>query len=411
MVYEPGDEGATAQEYFPLEMSSLDYACRVLLHTGHVLRAVYKIMMHDALAPPCLEDGRIVPAEEIDNKRLLVYALSAKAPQVFARVLKLDVDSFTQLVKVLGSLRQNGVAFVGMSSPATDSHAFAVLAHTDMTRAPLLKFWTPAKVRRLFDVGLRIVEAAAEAGVEKWAALNLSNLRLQYREHVAYREERLITASPHFGLSPSVHPDDQLDELWGAEENTFWHAAEPAQNENAKPAVPKDPELLAEMKTAVRATFLLRVEHWETLFGSLPPMEKTKVGNGCAEDLRIAVCTRLKLMHDVNRTRELEARAKRQRHFKDAELLLKRLNSTLLPKLREAETHVQDLWKLVAPAELMDSVQMLERESQAHSEDAANARDYITARSLAEASERLLAARITLGTFDVTLCKRSSLSL
>ena len=57
------------------------------------------------------------------------YALSAKAPQVFARVLKLDVDSFTQLVKVLGSLRQNGVAFVGMSSPATDSHAFAVLAH------------------------------------------------------------------------------------------------------------------------------------------------------------------------------------------------------------------------------------------------------------------------------------------
>ena len=37
--------------------------------------------------------GRIVPAEEIDNKRLLVYALSAKAPQVFARVLKLDVDS------------------------------------------------------------------------------------------------------------------------------------------------------------------------------------------------------------------------------------------------------------------------------------------------------------------------------
>ena len=228
---------------------------------------------------------------------------------------------------------------------------------------------------------------------------------------MAYREERLITASPHFGLSPSVHPDDQLDELWGAEENTFWHAAEPVQNENAKPAVPKDPELLAEMKTAVRATFLLRVEHWETLFGSLPPMETTKVGNGCAEDLRIAVCTRLKLMHDVNRTRELEARAKRQRHFKDAELLLKRLNSTLLPKLREAETHVQDLWKLVAPAELMDSVQMLERESQAHSEDAANARDYITARSLAEASERLLAARITLGTFDVTLRKRSSLSL
>ena len=54
---------------------------------------------------------------------------------------------------------------------------------------------------------------------------------------------------------------------------------------------------------------------------------------------------------------------------------------------------------------------MLERESQAHSEDAANARDYITARSLAEASERLLAARITLGTFDVTLRKRSSLSL
>jgi len=141
---------------------------------------------------------------------------------------------------------------------------------------------------------------------------------------------------------------------------------------------------------------LVKVENWEVIFGALPVMEMTKVDDGIAEKLCTAVQNRLKLMHQVNTVREAEAHANRTKCFKDAKWSKDQLNSDLLPKLREFEDLVEALWKDVAPSELVDSVVKLEYDSRAHAQDASNARDYVTARTLTEASERLGRARETL---------------
>ena len=412
MVYSDNDQGS--QEYFPLELSHADYAARILRLAGHVLREVrrrsclppggfkpqhvsglcvrradvpipppacvlengsmlqvYKRIIEDDLAPPHLENGKIIKAADIDNKHLFAYALSAKLPLVCAKLLKLDVESWTQVVKILA------------------------LAEADMNRAPIPKYWTPVKVRRLFDASLRILEAAAQAGFALWASLNLSSMRNQYKRHMQYRDERLQTSFPHGALEPDQHGEELLDEGWAMEENKFWRPASPEAIVKTKhqKARDKDESLQRELAAAARIKHLEKIENWERIFNGLPVMEKTKVDEGTAEKLCAAVHGRLKLMHEVSKVREEEALANRMKIYKDAEALKGKLNRNLLPKLREYEDLVEALWKGVAPSELMDSVNKLEHESRAHAQDASNARDYVTARTLAEASERLKQAR------------------
>jgi hypothetical protein len=335
---------------------------------------VYKRIIEDDLAPPHLENGKIIKAADIDNKHLFAYALSARLPLVYAKLLKLDVESWTQVVKILA------------------------LAEADMNRAPIPKYWTPVKVRRLFDASLRVLEAAAQAGFALWASLNLSSMRNQYKRHMQYRDERLQTSFPHGALEPDRHGEELLDEGWAMEENRFWRPVSPEAIVKTKhqKAREKDESLQRELAAAARIKHLEKIENWERMFNGLPVMEKTKIDEGTAEKLCAAVQGRLKLMHQVNKVREEEALANRMKIYKDAEALKDQLNRDLLPKLREYEDLVEALWKGVAPSELMDSVNKLEHESRAHAQDASNARDYVTARTLAEASERLGQARESL---------------
>ena len=330
-------------------------------------------MKQDALAPPYLEDGRIVEAQAIDNRRLFGYALSAKLPSVFAKVLRFDVESLIQQLKILS------------------------LAEADMMKAPLPKYWTQVKVRRLFDAGLRVVEAAARAGFGQWASLNLSGLRNQYKSHMAYRDQRLQTACSFGVLNPS-NEDGPFDEGWAVDEDNFWRPPSPegAVKSRFQQDRDHDEDHQRQMATAKREQHLQRIEQWESLFVKLPRMDKTRTEDGLAERLRIAVETRLKLVHDVNSTREAEARAKRQRQYTEADLIQSKLNKELLPKLREFESLALDLWKAVTPAELVDTAAVLEHEAHEHAQDAANARDYIMARNLSSAKDRLAAARATL---------------
>lgn len=99
LVYSIDDHAS--QEYFPLELSNADYAARILRIAGHVLREVYCHIRKDDLAPPCLEDGKIVEAQEIDNKHLFAYIQSAKVPLIYSKLLKMDLESLTQVFRIL----------------------------------------------------------------------------------------------------------------------------------------------------------------------------------------------------------------------------------------------------------------------------------------------------------------------
>jgi hypothetical protein len=376
------DDHAT-REYFPLELGDADYAARILRTAAHVLREVYRQIREQDLTPPCLEEGRIVEPQGIDNKRLFAYILSAHVPLVYAKLLKIEVDSLMHVVRVLA------------------------LGEADMLKPPLPMYWTALKVRRLFDAGLRVVQAAAESGFCQWASLNLSCLRSQYKQHLTYRDERMLTIFPHGPLMPNFFVDerrrrleaaaeDVIDEGWGAfEESAFWRPASPVAVVKSKAARAREQneDLQKELAVAARAKHLQKVENWEAMFGKLPPMERSKVDDGTCERLRLALQGRLTMMHQVQRKRESEALANRQKQYQDAKTLREQLDQDLLPKLRGFEEQVAALWKDVAPAELVDSAAALERDSQTHAQDAANARDYVTARTLTEAKERLTQAR------------------
>ena len=364
------DDHAT-REYFPLELGNADYAARILRAAAHVLRETYRQIREHDLTPPCLEEGRIVEPHDIDNKHLFAYLLSAQVPLVCAKLLKIEADSLAQVVRVLA------------------------LGEADMLKPPLPRYWTALKVRRLFDAGLRVVQAAAEAGVCQWTALNLSSLRSQYKQHLAYRDERMATSFPHGALNP-LEEEDESDEGWGAvEESSFWRPPSPVAVVQTKAgrARQQNEDLQRELAAAARTTFLQKVENWEAIFGKLPPMERSKVDDGTCERLRLAVQGRLTLMHHVKRTRESEALANRQKQYQEAKALRDQLDQNLLPKLRGLEEQVAALWKDVAPAELVDSAAAMERDAHSHAQDAANARDYVTARTLTEAEERLAEAR------------------
>ena len=376
------DDHAT-REYFPLELGDADYAARILRTAAHVLREVYRQIREQDLTPPCLEEGRIVEPQNIDNKRLFSYILSAQVPLVYAKLLKIEVDSLMHVVRVLA------------------------LGEADMLKPPLPMYWTALKVRRLFDAGLRVVQAAAESGFCQWASLNLSCLRSQYKQHLTYRDERMLTIFPHGPLMPNFFVDegrrrleaeaeDVIDEGWGAfEESAFWRPASPVAVVKSKAARAREQneDLQKELAVAARAKHLQKVENWEAMFGKLPPMERSNVDDGTCERLRLALQGRLTMMHQVQRKRESEALANRQKQYQDAKTLREQLDQDLLPKLRGFEEQVAALWKDVAPAELVDSAAALERDSQTHAQDAANARDYVTARTLTEAKERLTQAR------------------
>jgi hypothetical protein len=62
---------------------------------------VYCHIRKDDLAPPCLEDGKIVEAQEIDNKHLFAYIQSAKVPLIYSKLLKMDLESLTQVFRIL----------------------------------------------------------------------------------------------------------------------------------------------------------------------------------------------------------------------------------------------------------------------------------------------------------------------
>mmetsp|Transcript_78968 Transcript_78968/g.128021 ORF Transcript_78968/g.128021 Transcript_78968/m.128021 type:complete len:566 (-) Transcript_78968:371-2068(-) len=371
VVYSIGDNAS--QVYFPLELSSTDYAARILRNAGHVLRQVYEQIQQDDLAPPSLEEGRIVDCQTIDNTHLFAYILSANVSLVYSRLLKIDVESLRQGVQIL------------------------CLAESDMIKAPVPKYWTQVKVRRLFDAALRLVEAGAQGGFGQWTSLNLSSLRSQYKRHMKYRDERLLTAFPHGTLSPSEELDE-LDAGWAMEENKFWRPKSPdvVVKSKAQRATEKDEILQQEVAAAARVMHLQKVANWEQMFARLSIMDKTKVDDGTAERLRKEVLGRLEMMHRVSRAREAEAQATRLKQFEDAWACKERLDAELLPLLRAHEENVEALWKEIAPAELVDSASGLEHDSLAHAQDAANARDYVTARTLSEVQERLAAARQTL---------------
>jgi hypothetical protein len=360
------DDHAT-REYFPLELSNVDYAARILRCVSHVLRELYRQIRQEDLAPPSLEEGRSVEPQDLDNIHLFKYVLSARASLVYSKLLQLDVGSLMTVVSVL------------------------LLAEGDMMKAPVPAFWSPVKVRRLFDAGLRVVEAAAGVGFGQWASFNLSSLRGQYKQHMSYRDDRLQTNFPHGALIPNENYDEN-DEAWGImDESKFWRPASPVVvvKSKASKAREKDDSVQKETAAAARVEHLSKVASWELIFAELPSMDNSQVGDGTGERLRIAVEGRLKLMHDVKRTREAEALANRHREYKNAKKMQEQLNNDLLPKLREYEAEVEQLWKSVAPAELMDSVSALVYGSHVHAQDAANARDYVTARTLTEAQSRL----------------------
>ena len=65
------------------------------------------------------------------------------------------------------------------------------------------------------------------------------------------------------------------------------------------------------------------------------------------------------------------------------------IDQDLLPKLWWFEEQVVMLWRDVAPAELVNSAATLECDSQTRAQDAVNASNYVTTRTLTEAKELL----------------------
>jgi hypothetical protein len=165
-------DDSPAEVYFPLEMSTVDYAHRVLQWTGHALREVYGHLVQENLAPPARDGPLQLSMDEMDNPRALRHALSTRAMPVYARLINMDLASFEEATTELQAAEQKLIRDSGSAQ------------------------WTNMMMQKLFDMASRLVGCVSSAGFASHIQRNLSSLFKQYDQHMNDRRVRLRSLLP-----------------------------------------------------------------------------------------------------------------------------------------------------------------------------------------------------------------------